>query len=101
MSNDPGVPPGHVARYGYVPAERVVFATYAGLHLPAIQRYVDQIVAGAAAGAQPMNCPTGVWEGTQFRVTHGRHRFTAAVIAGFGKGVLVRWIEPIPKPDAA
>jgi hypothetical protein len=95
VSNDPTVPQGHTVRYGYVNAADAYLATYDGLHLPAIARYVDEIISGARDGAQPMNCPCGEWDGTRFKVTHGRHRFTAALIAGFGRGVLVRWIVAV------
>jgi hypothetical protein len=40
-----------------------------------------------------MNCPVGYWQEDRFWVTHGRHRFLAAVIAGF-EHILVRWLEP-------
>lgn len=94
MSNDPIVPPGYVVRYGYVRFGQVDFANHSGLYKPAIDRHIETLVAGAAGGGQPMNAPSGFWRDGAFIITHGRHRFLAAVIVGF-EHILIRWLEAI------
>jgi hypothetical protein len=88
------VPPGKVLRYGYVEHGRIGFNQYGGIYLPAVQRHLDALV-NIGGGAQPSECPYGRWDGERFVILDGRHRYTAAVIAGF-RHLLVRWLEEDP-----
>jgi hypothetical protein len=88
------VPAGHVLRYGYAEHGSIAFEQYGGIYWPAVEQWLGHYVDGGG-GAQPAHAPMGYWRSDErFVILDGRHRYVAAVIAGF-QHILVCWLEPL------